>query len=189
MSKLERYHDLLVAWQSRMNLVGPATLPDTWSRHFRDSAQLAPLTGGLSSGRWLDMGSGAGFPGLIVALLSDFAVELVEATAKKCAFLNAVVAECGIGNAIVHNARVEALTPFPADIISARACAPLDKLFGWGKRFARPDTVWILPKGSRYLAEVRDAERSFRFSWTPIPSRTDPDARILVAKLDLTDDG
>ena len=188
MARLERYAELLVDWQRRMNLVGPATLPDLWSRHFRDSAQLLAFGGGPPGRPWLDIGSGAGFPALVIAMLSDAQLHLVEATAKKCAFLETVVAECAIGNAVVHNRRIEALPAFEAAVISARACAPLAQLFRWGRRFATPRTRWILPKGARHAEEIAEARRSLAFSVEAHPSRTSPEARVLVAALDMRDD-
>ncbi len=188
MNKFTRYAGLLVEWQARMNLVGPATLPDLWSRHFRDSAQLVPIGAGKAGRLWLDIGSGAGFPPLVIALLTDATLHLVESTAKKCAFLQVVVSECEIANATVHNARIESLPRFPADIISARACAPLAKLFAWGHAFSTPQTRWILPKGARHAEEIYEAKQQFSFETNLVSSRTDPSAAILVATLDMRDD-
>ena len=183
MERVRGYASLLVEWQDRMNLVGPATLPQMWSRHFRDSAQLVSLGKGLPGRIWLDVGSGAGFPALVIALLSDATVHLIEATAKKCQFLRTVIAECSIDNATVHNARIEALPAFKADVISARACAPLAQLFAWGRPFANASTQWLLPKGASYRDEVDAARRDFDFESILHPSLTEPMARIVEARL------
>ncbi len=179
MAHFDRYAALLAEWQGRMNLVGPATLPEVWTRHFADSAQLLPR---VAPGPLVDMGAGAGFPGIVLALLGVAPVTLVEATRKKCAFLQAVVDELGLADrATVANARIEAMPAFAAATITARACKPLVQLFDWGLRFSTPETVWVLPKGATAAAEVADARRSFAFQADLIPSRTDAQARVVVA--------
>ena len=180
MASFDRYADLLVDWQQRMNLVGPSTVGDIWQRHFADSAQLAALA--PEGGRWLDIGSGAGFPGVVVALLGEREVLLVESVAKKCRFLAAVIEEFSLGLRVgVANCRVEALPGFTAGTITARACAPLDQLFDWGLRFADRSTRWLLPKGARVDDEIAAARHGFDFDADLIPSRTEPTARIVVA--------
>lgn len=188
MDALGRYADLLVEWQSRMNLVGPATLPDLWSRHFRDSAQLVPLASGPPGRVWLDLGSGAGFPGLVAALLTDARLHLVESTTKKCNFLQTVAGACNITNLTIHNTRIESLTPFPAAIITARAFAPLTRIFNSARKFSTPQTLWLLPKGARHQDEITEAKQSLNFDFELVRSRTSSDARILVAKLHMRDD-
>jgi len=178
MAKFDRYAELLMAWQARFNLVGPATLPEVWTRHFADSAQLMRLAG---PGVWVDLGSGAGFPGLVAAVLGAGPLHLIESTAKKAGFLRLVADELALPQVTVHNARVESLPAFPAATISARACAPLARLFDWGLRFATPETRWLLPKGAGFAAELVDARRAFRFEAEPVPSLTHPDARIVSA--------
>ena len=180
LAKFDRYADLLVEWQARMNLVGPATLGDIWGRHFADSAQLLPLADGVP-GPWLDIGSGAGFPALVVALLGRRDVHLVDSTAKKCRFLETVAAELGL-DVTIHNARIESMPAFAAGIISARAAAPLERLFDWGLRFARPATRWILPKGAGVEEELSAARARFAFDATLAASITDPRAQIVVAR-------
>lgn len=179
LARFDRYAELLVEWQGRMNLVGPATLPQVWERHFADSAQLLPFAQG-TSGPWLDIGSGAGFPALVVALLGRRDVHLVDSTAKKCRFLETVAAELDLP-VTIHNARIEALPAFAAGVISARAAAPLDKLFDWGLRFARPGTRWILPKGAAADEELSAARARFVFDAALHPSITDPRGRLVVA--------
>lgn len=176
--RFDRYAALLDEWQERMNLVGAATLPEIWTRHFADSAQLVELA---KPGSWLDIGAGAGFPGLVAALLGAGPVHLVESTAKKARFLETVAAELALKEVTVHSARVEAMPAFPVATITARACAPLARLFEWGSRFAQADTTWLLPKGESVEDELADARRSFAFHVKQVPSRTDPRGRIVVA--------
>ena len=177
--RLDRYVALVGAWQARLNLVGPATLPDIWGRHVADSLQLGGLGGG---GRvWMDMGAGGGFPGVVLGIALDVErVVLVESIAKKCAFLREAVAATG-ARCEVANARVEALPPLRPDVITARALASLDKLFGWGLRHARRDTAWVLPKGMRHAEEIHAAQQEYDFAYKIVPSMTDAQARVVVA--------
>ncbi len=182
MARLDAYAALLGEWQSRMNLVAASTLDDIWQRHFADSAQLAALADATAATTWLDIGSGAGFPALVLAVLCPGTFHLVESRAKKCAFLQAAADAIGVGGRVtVHNVRIEDLAPFPADIVTARAAASLAQLFEWGLPFGH-DAHWLLPKGRSVAAEVAAAGTAFRFDHDLIPSRTDPDARIVVAR-------
>jgi 16S rRNA (guanine527-N7)-methyltransferase len=182
LAKLDRYAELLAEWQARMNLVGPSTLPHVWDRHFRDSAQLLPIAGIGKS--WLDIGAGGGFPGLVLAMLDPKSnVTLVESITKKCHFLDTVGQQTDTARQLtVANVRVEALAGSKFDIITARAAASLDTLFDWGLRFAGSGTRWILPKGARVQEELASAAKRFHFDHQLIPSRTDSDARIVVAQ-------
>ena len=182
LQRLDRYAALLAEWQQRMNLVGPSTLPHIWDRHFRDSAQLLPIAG--EGKRWLDIGAGGGFPGLVLAILDPAAhFMLVESIAKKCSFLTTVAQETGTsGRVQVNNARVESIPGQIFDVITARAAASLQILFEWGERFADPQTCWILPKGARAEEELATAAKRFHFDHQLIPSRTDSAARIVVAR-------
>jgi 16S rRNA (guanine527-N7)-methyltransferase len=181
LAKFDGYADLLVEWQQRMNLVGPSTLPQLWHRHFTDSAQLLPLAGPGKS--WLDIGAGAGFPGLVIGLLDPKArLTLVESIAKKCRFLDEVVAQLGLSRQVtIENRRIETLPRQKVDIITARALASLDQLFDWALPFAGSGTRWLLPKGIRFAEEIEAATHSFSFAHHLIPSQTDGQARIVVA--------
>ena len=176
----DRYAELLVDWQGRMNLVGRSTLEQLWQRHFADSAQLVELAPKRAA-RWLDMGAGAGFPGIVVAILTDHAVTLVEATGKKCRFLEAVIDHLGLPNVTVGNHRIEAFRGGSFDVISARAFAPLPKLLELGLPHARTDTLWLLPKGQHIERELDEARNLFDFSAELVPSRTDPRGQIVLA--------
>lgn len=179
-ASLERYAELLADWQTRMNLVGPATLSDIWGRHFADSAQLSKLVpAGLS---WLDMGAGGGFPGLVLATMGWGRFILVDSIAKKCRFLDAVKDALALTDVTVLNARVEQLPTLGVDVATARAAAPLDQLFDWGIRHVRPGGRFVFPKGRRWSEEVDAARTKFRFDLETFPSMTDPDARILIAR-------
>jgi 16S rRNA (guanine527-N7)-methyltransferase len=181
MAKFEKYEELLIEWQQKMNLVGPSTLGDIWGRHFADSSQLMQL-GHASNRSWLDIGSGAGFPGLVVAICGHTNVHLVESTTKKCRFLETVVESLELGECVtVHNCRVESMSRFQAECISARACASLGQLFEWGLPLSNRATRWLLPKGALVDQELHTARESFTFDAELIPSLTDPRGRIVVA--------
>jgi len=182
LARLETYATLLRKWQARLNLVGPKTLPDLWSRHFHDSAQLLPLVaahrpGGLPA-RWLDMGAGAGFPGLVIAIMGGGAVDLVESDRRKCAFLNQVIRDTR-APARVHAARLESLAPFAVDIITARAFAPLETLLAYAAPHCAPTTeVWLL-KGKDAQEELTRARRCWTVDCESYPSATGQGGRIL----------
>src|SRR6185503_9322480 len=135
--RLLAYAGLLMTWSARINLVASSTLADPWRRHFLDSAQLYPLVPkGAQS--LIDLGSGAGFPGLVLAIMGMRGVELVEADARKCAFLREAARIAG-APATIRNARIEAVPPRPAAVISARGCAPLDRLLSYSQQFIGPE--------------------------------------------------
>lgn len=178
--RLLTYEALLREWQERMNLVGPATLHDIWGRHFADSAQLKAL---IPNGKhWLDVGSGGGFPGLVLAAMGWGRFTLADSVAKKARFLAAVRDALGLRDVTVLNARVEQLPTLGVEVVTARAAAPLATLFDWTIRHVRPGGAWLFPKGRQWAAEVAEAERLFRFDYETFPSITDPDARIILAR-------
>lgn len=183
LSALNRYVLMLQEWQTKLNLVGPATLPDAWRRHILDSAQLFPLIGKPEETVWMDMGCGAGFPGLVMAIMGVGEVHLVESIAKKCRFLEAVVDALALHDrVIIHNARLEAMKPFKADIISARALAKLTQLFDWGHPFAASSTRWLLLKGQDVEAELAEAQQKWAFEYDLHASLSDPRGRIVEAR-------
>ena len=178
LARLEAYVALLAAWSARINLVGRDTLADPWRRHILDSAQLRPLVpAGARS--LIDLGSGAGLPGLILAILGVPGVALVEADARKCAFLReaARVTETGVA---IRNARLEAIRADPVDIVTARALAPLDRLLDLAAPFLGPGTVCLFPKGVRAEQELTLARRAWRMAETAFPSRSDPRGVVLL---------
>jgi 16S rRNA (guanine527-N7)-methyltransferase len=177
LDRLTAYVNLLAEWNQRINLVAPSTIADAWRRHILDSAQLAPL---IPSGTQtiVDLGSGAGFPGLVLAItLGGPRVHLVESTQKKCRFLEAVVAATG-ANAEVHAVRAEDMR-LKADVVTARAVAPLDRLLALAYPFFRPGTVGLFLKGKALNDELTPATKSWTLAATPIPSRSDPSGFVL----------
>ena len=186
LAKLDTYAALLAEWQVKFNLVGPATLPHVWVRHFADSAQLLRLAdreGAAHRPTWLDIGSGAGFPGVVIALLTGDSVTLVDSIRKKTLFLETVRDALGLGPGVkILNQRVESLPAVKFDYITARACAPLAKLFDWGEPYAAKSCTWLLLKGAAVEDELAEARRRFVFEHELIPSLTDPRGRIVRAR-------
>jgi 16S rRNA (guanine527-N7)-methyltransferase len=181
MARLQIMHDLLGRWQKVTNLISRKSFTDCWLRHFADSAQLASLAG--EAPVWVDLGSGAGFPGLVVALLrEDVTMHLVESNGRKAAFLQTVCREAGI-DAAIHYCRAEALDPGelgPPDVISARALAPLNKLMDLAHGLAGPYTQYIFPKGQHMVEEIEESTKYWTFAENQIKSLTDPQGRILM---------
>ena len=182
LERLEGFLALLREENERQNLVSRASLAQVWSRHVLDSAQLVRFAP-ANAGSWLDLGSGAGLPGLIVALLHRSKVTLVESRRLRVDFLHRAAERLGINDKVeIVCARAETLIPRPFDVISARAFAPLDKLLAIGARFSNPGTCWILPKGRSAKSELEAARASWQGDFRLEPSVTDPDARIIVAE-------
>lgn len=175
--RLTAYLDLLVHWQRRINLVGASTLADPWRRHMLDSQQLAPL---LPAGApaVTDLGSGAGFPGLVLAILTTARVTLVEADQRKAAFL-AAAARATEAEVDIACQRMETLAVASADIVTARACAPLPRLLPVIARILRPDGVALLLKGQTGQVELTQAEKHWKMRSSMIASQTDPGGMIL----------
>ena len=175
--RLEIYASLLDRWTRRINLVSAATLPDLWHRHFADSAQLLAL--GPRAGSWLDLGAGAGFPGLVIAILAPgLRVRLVESDQRKCAFLRRVSDETATPVDIIPD-RIESLAPQHAAVVSARALAPLTQLLAHAEKHLAPDGIGLFPKGRTVHNEIAEAERAWRFRCRVRPSLTDPEAAIV----------
>lgn len=180
MDRLTRYAALLGQWQQRMNLVGPSTLPDIWRRHFLDSAQLARLAPGFDTRIWLDVGAGAGFPGLVLAILGAGHVHLVDSIAKKGVFLQAVVEELGLGGSVtVHTGRIETFRPWSVDVITARAVAPLPVLLDWTARFWGAGTRGLFLKGESVQQELTQARKVWTMAESLHVSLSDPRGRIV----------
>jgi 16S rRNA (guanine527-N7)-methyltransferase len=179
--KLEAFIAFLRAENERQNLVSRPSLELVWARHIFDSAQL--LRFAPENGSWLDLGTGAGFPGLVVAALHAGPVTLVEARKLRVDFLQRSAAILGIADsAEILLSKVEALPERKFDVISARAFAPLDKLLALAVRFSHPDTIWILPKGRNAKSELEAARASWQGDFRLEPSLTDADAQIIVAR-------
>jgi 16S rRNA (guanine527-N7)-methyltransferase len=178
MARLEAYAALLVVWTDRINLVGRVTLDDLWRRHFLDSAQLLPLIpAGARS--LIDLGSGAGFPGLVLAILGVPCVELVEADSRKAAFLREAARITG-ADVTILGCRIEAVPPHEVDVVTARGCAPLDRLLPLAERFIGPHTTCIFLKGARAEEELTAAGKAWTMAVSRHPSRADPDGSVLL---------
>jgi 16S rRNA (guanine527-N7)-methyltransferase len=179
LDRLEVYADTLKDWNSRHNLVSPRSIEELWQRHFWDSAQLAPLVPAGAT-TLADLGSGAGFPGLVLAemLRNRVEVTLYEATAKKCAFLLAAVERMGL-MVTVRNQRMEEAAPQPFDVVTARACAPLPLLLSYAQSFTGPNSVCLFLKGQNVGSELTEAHKSWKMKARQIPSLSDPSGTIL----------
>jgi 16S rRNA (guanine527-N7)-methyltransferase len=179
--RLRAYVGALAAWNSRHNLVSKSSLKHIWKRHVWDSAQLFPLIP-ASARSLVDLGSGAGFPGMVLAILlrdhSEFRTVLCESTQKKCEFLNTAAAAAGVF-VDVRCARIEEASTENFDAVTARACAPLGKLLGYAKRFQGRDTVNLFLKGQNVEAELTEAHKYWKMQTIRHPSRTDPLGTIL----------
>lgn len=175
LARLQTYARLLVEWQDRLNLIGPSTIPDLWRRHMWDSAQVADHVSGKV---WLDLGTGAGFPGLVLALMGKGQVHLSEKSPKKCLFLRSVVKETQ-APAVVHEGRAEDLKLPPIDVIVSRACAPLPRLLAMAHPFFGKHTVALFHKGLNLDDELTEATKYWNIFYKVIPSVTDPRGRLL----------
>lgn len=181
LDRLRLYATRLDTWNQAINLVARTTLDDVWRRHFLDSAQLLPLLPPAPADRprvVLDLGSGAGFPGLVLALLGAGEVHLVEADARKAAFLREVARETAT-EITLHPVRIEALAPFSVDVVTARALAPLPRLLPLAAPFLGAGGTGLFLKGRTVDAELTGAGKSWMMATDLIASRTDADGRIL----------
>ncbi len=183
LDRLQAYEALIRAWNPRINLVSASTLAALWTRHFGDSAQLFGLAP-EGARLWADLGSGGGFPGLVIAILAAEArpalsVTLVESDQRKAAFLATAARTLGL-SVVVRAERIETLPPLGADVLSARALAPLDTLLGYAERHLAPGGVALFPKGATVDAELAHALEHWRFSYQKEPSKTAADGVVLI---------
>lgn len=180
--RLDAFVALLAKWNPAINLVSRATLADVWMRHILDSGQLwrhAP--DGIKS--WVDLGTGGGFPGLVVAVLAaetrpELRVTLVESDLRKSAFLSSAIQKMGLTTTVCAE-RSESLMPLGADVLSARALAPLTELLAHAERHLAQGGRAFFPKGASHAEEIAEALERWRFSVQKIPSRTESEAVIL----------
>ena len=177
LERLSAYEAVLRKWQPKINLVGPSTLPEIWQRHFLDSAQLFPLL--PESVRVLvDLGSGAGFPGLVLAILGVPDVHLVESDSRKAAFLREAARVAGVA-VTVHNKRIEAVTGLHADVVTARALAPLADLLDWSFPFLESRGVGLFLKGQNLDDELTTTTKCWKMRTERFASRSDATGTIL----------
>ncbi len=179
-AKLDRFVDMLVAENAQQNLIATSTIPTIWVRHIADSAQLLSLDTREGDGLWIDLGSGPGLPGLVVAILSARPMLLVESRKRRCDFLRAVASDLGLGHVEVAEAPLERVATQPAATISARAFAPLDRLLDLSARFSTESTRWLLPKGRNAVKELALLPQPWQRMFHVEQSRTDAESQILA---------
>ena len=183
--RLKEYEKLLFKWNAKINLVSKSTLDNFWNRHVLDSAQFLSSVG-EKAGKWVDLGSGGGLPGLVVAILSD-EIEpvnklfLVEADVRKAVFLKTVCRELGL-KVEVYNNRIEELPPISANIVSARALAPLKTLCLYAKNHLEKDGVAVFAKGENWKAELVEAQKKWIFSYEAVKSTLHEGSVVLVLR-------
>ena len=184
--RLDRLVELLLAWQQTRNLIAASTIPNIWTRHIADSLQLLELA--PEAEIWVDLGSGGGFPGLVLACAlaerPGASIHLVESTAKKCAFLQAAADDLRLP-AKIHCQRVESIIPaFPnrPDAVTARALAPLPRLLDMAFPLLKRGAKGLFPKGQDVGSELTEAAKCWIIQYKLVPSRTDERARIIVVE-------
>jgi 16S rRNA (guanine527-N7)-methyltransferase len=183
--RLKEYEKLLFKWNAKINLVSKSTLDNFWNRHVLDSAQFLSSVG-EKAGKWVDLGSGGGLPGLVVAILSD-EIEpvnklfLVEADVRKAVFLKTVCRELGL-KVEVYNNRIEELPPMSANIVSARALAPLKTLCLYAKNNLEKDGEAVFAKGENWKAELVEAQKKWIFSYEAVKSTLHEGSVVLVLR-------
>jgi 16S rRNA (guanine527-N7)-methyltransferase len=177
--RLERFGEMVVAENEHQNLIAPATVPQIWTRHLLDSAQLFRFASGRAD--WLDIGTGAGFPGMVIAMLSDLPVTMVEPRARRVEFLMTAAARLTLDNVTVVRARAEALPPRPYDVISARAVAPLAELLTITRHLRGHSTRLVFPRGRGGATDVDLARAHWQGMFHVEHSITDPGSLIVIA--------
>lgn len=179
--KLRAFEGLVKKWTTRINLVSPASVPNLWNRHIVDSAQVAAIA--PHAGTWTDLGSGGGFPGIVVAIISagaghETTFDLVESDTRKSVFLKTVARQLELP-VMVHAVRLQDVALQPADVVSARALSPLTDLLSHCDHLLRRDGVAIFPKGNKWRDEVEDARQQWSFDLDVVQSITDSNSAIL----------
>ena len=187
LDQLDGFVAMVRAEMVHQNLISKSSAEHMWPRHIVDSAQLLLLIGDdeprSSENIWLDLGTGAGFPGIVIAILSGYKVKMVESRTKRVAFLNRVVDALGIqSNAAVLGSQLEKIKAFPANVISARAFAPLPRLIPISHQFSTEKTVWLLPKGKNAVRELEQLPEKWQKMFHVEQSFTDAEAKILVGR-------
>ena len=181
--RLEILSELLVKWNRRINLVSNQTIPHLWERHIADSAQILGQVTDTRNAHWVDIGSGGGFPGLVVAAAApdwcgDLRLSLIESDIRKCSFLRSALREMGVSGQVICE-RIESAPQQNADVLSARALSDLTKLLEFSELHLKPGGTAIFPKGVNWKKEVTAAEESWSFSYEAITSKTQEGAVIL----------
>lgn len=184
MDSLKAFADLTVKWTAKINLIAKSTVPDVWQRHVIDSAQLYQFAPAYT--HWVDIGSGGGFPGIVMAIIArelqpESSFTLIESDARKATFLRSAIRELSL-NAYVKTQRIEAVDPEGADIVSARALGSMNDLLPLVHRHLNPTGTALLMKGRRYAEELQAITDDWAFELDEYPSITDPSSRILSIK-------
>lgn len=184
--RLTAFHALLQKWNPAINLIAKSTMAEAWTRHIVDSAQLYHLAPAQVD-HWADLGSGGGFPGLVIAILAQERdparrMTLVEADQRKATFLRQAARELGLTRVTVLSDRIEAVPPLSADVLSARALSALPQLCAFGLRHLAAGGLALFPKGAQHRSEIAEAEQDWRFDLSIFPSDTDPSAVVLAMK-------
>ncbi len=174
--KLAHFASLLTRWNEKINLVSPKDIAHLRQRHIEDSLQLVPHI--AAGARITDLGSGGGFPGLIVAIATGNPVTLIESDQRKCAFLREAARECG-AHVTVLAKRIEQADLEPADIVTARALALLPQLLDWARPLLKEDGYCLFLKGRKASDELTSARSGWHMTYETLPSRTDPDGALL----------
>lgn len=183
MAKLQRFVDALIAENSQQNLIAAPTVGIIWQRHIADSAQLLEHVP-RETGLWLDLGTGAGLPGLVIAIMRpDIQIELIESRKRRIEWLERMRDELELENCEIVGSRLENVETVPASVISARAFAPMDRMMKLAGRFSTSETLWLLPKGRSAAQELELLPMQDRKMFHVEQSRTDDEAGIIVGKL------
>ena len=177
--RLQRFAALLKEENERQNVIAPNSVGELWTRHILDGAQLMGLA--EREGRWLDIGSGPGLPGLVIAILGGRPMTLNEPRKLRAEFLRRAIADLGLGDVEIAECKAERLNG-KFDLITARAVARLDKLFGMACHLAHSETKWVLPKGESAQSELDEARATWQGSFRLVPSRTHPASAIVIAE-------
>jgi len=183
--RLSLYEEMIISWNKKFNLVADSTLPQIWTRHFLDSAQLMKFVP-LQAHTLADMGAGAGFPSIVLAVLAkgegrDLKFYAIESTKKKAEFLKQVGEELNL-NISVRAERAESIKDLKTDVITARALIALPDLLGYANRLKKKETTFIFPKGRRFSEELTEARKYWKFDCDIHPSLTDENGRVLIMK-------
>ena len=177
--QLERFAELLAEENQRQNLIAPNSVGELWTRHILDGAQLLNLA--KDEGRWCDIGSGPGLPGIVIAILGGRPMALNEPRKLRADFLRRAVTDLGLADITVAECKVERLDG-KFDVITARAVARLDKLFSMACHLAHSETKWVLPKGEKAQSELDEAKEAWQGGFRLVPSLTHPASAIVVAE-------
>lgn len=175
--RLEAYVALLLKWQNAINLIGPGTIKDVWSRHIHDCGQLMPYIP-LSTNTVVDLGSGAGLPGMVLAIMGQANITLIESDSRKCAFLREAARETNSDVNIIDS-RIEEVKNMGADVVTARALAPLERLLDLSKSVTKPNTIYLFLKGKGLKNELTYLKNNWSMDVEVHPSATSPDGAIL----------